>query len=146
MQPSDYSCPGQVVISGEAEAVQRAVELAQKAGAKKCVTLDVGGAFHSPLMRPAESGLREALDSVSFSKPKIPFITNVTGDYAEKTDEIKEMLARQLSNPIQWEASIRRMKDNGITTFVEVGPGKVLAKLVRRIYGKAKIFSTDDMV
>ena len=146
VQPANYNCPGQVVVSGDPEAVQRTVELAEKAGAKKCVALNVSGAFHSPLMRPAESGLREALSRASFSTPKVPFVTNVTGDYADETDEIREMLVQQLSSPIQWEASIRRMKDDGITAFVGVGPGKVLAKLVRRCYSEARIFSTDDMV
>jgi [acyl-carrier-protein] S-malonyltransferase len=144
--PANYNCPGQVVISGEERAVRRAVELAQKAGAKKCIALNVSGAFHSPLMRPAESGLRMALNSVPFSKPKTPFIANVTGDYVEGSDEIREMLALQLSNPIQWEASIRRMTNDGITAFVEVGPGRVLAGLVRRIYRQAEIFSTDDLI
>ena len=146
VQPANYNCPGQIVISGEEKAVQLTVELAQKAGVKRCIALSVSGAFHSPLMRPAESGLREILGSVPFSKPEVPFIANVTGDYLEEPEEIKEMLALQLSNPIQWEASINRMIDDGIANFLEVGPGKVLAGLVRRIYRKAKISSTDDMV
>ena len=146
VRPANYNCPGQVVISGEKEAVQKAAELAQKAGAKRCLSLDVSGAFHSVLMCSAESGLREALSSASFSRPRIPFIANVTGDYVEEPEEIREMLALQLSNPIQWEASVRRMMDDGITTFVEVGPGKVLAGLVRRIYREAEISSTDDLI
>jgi [acyl-carrier-protein] S-malonyltransferase len=146
VQPANYNCPSQFVISGEEKAVQQAVELAQKAGAKKCVTLKVSGAFHSPLMKPAELGLRKALSNIKLSKPKIPFIANVTGDYVEEPEKIREMLALQLSSPIQWEASMRRMVDDGITTFVEVGPGKVLAGLMRRIYREAKISSTDNMI
>jgi [acyl-carrier-protein] S-malonyltransferase len=146
VQPANYNCPGQFVISGEEKAVQQAVELAQKAGAKKCVTLKVSGAFHSPLMKPAELGLRKALSNIKLSKPKIPFIANVTGDYVEEPEKIREMLALQLSSPIQWEASVRRMVDDGITTFVEVGPGKVLAGLMRRIYREAKISSTDNLI
>jgi len=144
--PANYNCPSQVVISGEKEAVQKAVQLAQKAGARKCITLNVSGAFHSVLMRPAESGLREVLNGIPFSRPKIPFVANVTGDYVEEPEEIRENLALQLSNPIQWEASIRRMIGDGITTFVEVGPGKVLAGLVRKIYREAEISSTDDLL
>lgn len=156
--PANYNCPGQIVVSGEEKAVQRAVELAQKAGAKRCIALDVSGAFHSPLMCSAELGLRSVLSSVSFSKPRIPFIANVTGDYVEEPEQIKENLALQLSNPIQWEASISRMLDDGITTFTEVGPGKVLAGLARRISRsegvcaqgrapvKAEILSTDDLI
>ena len=146
VQPANYNCPGQVVISGEEKAVQQVVELAEKAGAKKCVALKVSGAFHSPLMNPAEIGLRKALSNMQFSKSKIPFIANVTGGYVEEPEEIKEMLALQLSSPIQWEASIRRMIDDGITTFVEVGPGKVLSGLMRRIYQAAKISNTDSLI
>ena len=146
VQLANYNCPGQIVISGEEKAVQQAVELAQKAGAKKCVTLKVSGAFHSPLMKSAELGLRKALSNIELSKPKIPFIANVTGDYVEEPEKIREMLALQLSSPIQWEASMRRMVDDGITTFVEVGPGKVLAGLMRRIYREAKISSTDNLI
>jgi [acyl-carrier-protein] S-malonyltransferase len=146
VSPANYNCPGQVVISGEEKAVQRAVELAQKAGARGCKTLKVSGAFHSALMFPAESGLREALSGIAFSKPKIPFAANVTGDYLEEPEGIKEMLALQLSRPIQWEASIRRMVDEDINAFVEVGPGKVLSGLVRRIHREAGISNTEDML
>lgn len=146
VKPANYNCPGQVVISGEEKAVQQVAELAKKAGAKRCIALKVGGAFHSPLMQPAELGLRKALGGIRFSKPKIPFIANVTGDYVEEPEEIKEMLALQLSNPIRWEASIRRMIDDGITTFVEVGPGKVLSGLMRRIHREAEISNTDSLI
>ena len=146
VSPANYNCPGQVVISGEEKAIQRAVELAQKAGARGCKILKVSGAFHSALMFPAELGLREALSDITFSKPKIPFVANVTGDYLEEPEEIREMLALQLSHPIQWEASIRRMVDDDINAFVEVGPGKVLSGLVRRIYQEAGISNTEDIL
>jgi len=146
VSPANYNCPGQVVISGEEKAIQRAVELAQKAGARGCRTLKVSGAFHSALMFPAESGLREALSGITFSKPKIPFAANVIGDYLEEPEDIKEMLALQLSHTIQWEASIRRMVDDDINAFVEVGPGKVLSGLVRRIHREAGISNTEDML
>jgi len=144
--PANYNCPGQIVISGEGKAVQQAAELAEKVGAKKCIALKVSGAFHSPLMKSAELGLRKALNSIRLSKPEIPFVANVTGDYVEDPGEIREMLALQLSNPIRWEASMRRMIDDGITDFVEVGPGKVLAGLMRRIHREAKISSTDNLM
>jgi len=146
VQPANYNCPGQVVISGVEKAVKQVAELAKKVGAKKCIALKVSGAFHSPLMNPAELGLRKALSGMRFSKPKIPFIANVTGDYIEEPEEIKEMLALQLSNPIRWEASIHRMIDDGIATFVEVGPGKVLSGLMRRIYREAEISNTDSLI
>lgn len=146
VSPANYNCPGQVVISGQKKAVQRAAELAKEAGAKKCAALKVSGAFHSALMQPAESGLRDVLADVPFSEPKIPFVANVTGDYVETPGEIREMLARQLSSPIRWDSSIRRMLDDGITSFVEVGPGKVLAALMRRISRETEISSTDNMM
>ena len=146
VSPANYNCPGQVVISGEEKAVQRAAELAKEAGAKRCRALKVSGAFHSRLMRPAESGLRKALDHVLFMEPKVLFAANVTGNYVEAPEEIREMLACQLSNPIQWVASICRMVDDGINNFVEVGPGKVLAGLMRRISSEANISSTDNII
>jgi len=144
--PANYNCPGQIIISGEGKAVQWAAELAQEAGAKRCKELNVNGAFHSVLMLSAESGLRKVLNDVSTSKPKIPFIANVTAKYLEEPEKIKETLARQLSNPIQWEASIRRMIDDGITNFVEIGPGKVLTGLMRRICREAEICNSDSLI
>ncbi|MGB9598070.1 MAG: ACP S-malonyltransferase, partial [Candidatus Poribacteria bacterium] len=93
VQPANYNCPGQIVISGQKDAVQKAQELAQKAGAKRCIPLDVSGAFHSPLMRPAEDGLRKVLKEINFSKPAIPFVANVTADYLSDPDELRETLA-----------------------------------------------------
>lgn len=144
IQPANYNCPGQIVISGEKQAVQMASELAQKAGAKRCIPLDVSGAFHSPLMRPAETGLRLALNEVYFSKPSIPFVANVTGNYMQDSKEIKESLALQLTSSIQWEASVSKMVEDGITTFVEFGPGKVLSGLVKKINKDVKAFSSED--
>ena len=143
VQPANYNCPGQIVISGEKQAVQMASELAQKAGAKRCIPLDVSGAFHSPLMRSAETGLNLALSEVSFSKPGIPFVANVTGNYIQDPEEIKESLALQLTSSIQWEASVSKMVEDGITTFVEFGPGKVLSGLVKKINKEVKVFSSE---
>jgi [acyl-carrier-protein] S-malonyltransferase len=144
VQPANYNCPGQIVISGEKQAVQMASELAQKAGAKRCIPLDVSGAFHSPLMRPAETGLSLALNEVSFSKPGVPFVANVTGNYMQDPKEIKESLALQLTSSIQWEASVNKMVEDGVTTFVEFGPGKVLSGLVKKINKDVKVFSSED--
>lgn len=144
VQPANYNCPGQIVISGEKKAVQVASELAQKAGAKRCLPLDVSGAFHSPLMQPAEIWLRQVLSEVSISEPRIPFVANVTGNYMHDPEEIRENLALQLTRSIQWENSVLRMVDSGITTFMEFGPGKVLSGLVRRIHREAKVFSSED--
>ncbi len=146
VQPANYNSPGQIVISGQKDAVQKAQELAQKAGAKRCIPLDVSGAFHSPLMNPAENGLRKVLEKIYFSRPTTPFIANVTGDYLDNPDELKETLARQLTSSVQWEKCILKMVDDGIETFIEFGPGKVLSGLVRRIYQKAKVFNMEEMI
>jgi [acyl-carrier-protein] S-malonyltransferase len=95
-------------------------------------------------MHPAEMGLRKALNEVSFSKPNIPFVANVTGDYIDDPEELKENLALQLTNSIQWETDVLRMVRDGIETFIEFGPGKVLSGLVRRIHQKAKVFSVGN--
>lgn len=146
VQPANYNSPGQIVISGQKDAIQKAQELAQKAGAKRCIPLDVSGAFHSPLMSPAEDGLRKVLNEIQFSKPTIPFIANVTGDYLSDPEEIKEILARQLTNSIQWEKCVLKMTNDSIETFIEFGPGKVLSGLIRRIYQKAKIFNMEEII
>jgi [acyl-carrier-protein] S-malonyltransferase len=146
VSPANFNCPGQVIISGERDAVQRAAELARKAGARMCKALNVSGAFHSALMRPAEAGLRKVLVDVPLSEPRVPFIANVTGEYVEAPEEIRETLACQLSSSIRWEASIRRMIDDGISSFVEVGPGKVLTGLMRRICKEVEISNTDSMI
>ena len=146
VSPANYNCPGQIVISGEKKAVEKAIELAQKAGVKKCIALKVEGAFHSALMLPAESGLREIINQISFSKPQTPFVSNATGDYIEGVEDIKNSLALQLSHSIQWEASIHRIVKDGITNFLEIGPGKVLTGLVRRIHREAKIFNSDELL
>jgi len=142
--PTNYNCPGQIVISGVLPAIEKAMELAKKAGARRCIALDVSGAFHSPLMIHAEIGLRKALDGVSFSKPKVPFVANVTGDYVDDPLEIAGLLALQVSNPIQWESSINRMIDTNIKDFFEFGPGKVLSGMVRKISKEVNVYSSED--
>jgi len=146
VQPANYNSPGQIVISGEKEALKKAGELAKQAGAKLCKTLDVSGAFHSPLMKPAESGLEKAFKSISFLEPDVPFIANITGDYVSNPEMIKQNLALQLSNSVQWENSVRKMLDIVIDAFVEFGPGKVLSGLVRRIDQKSKVFSSESVL
>ncbi len=146
VQPANYNSPGQIVISGETKAVEKAVELAKEAGAKRCIPLDVSGAFHSPLMRTAESDLRKTLSNFSFSIPNIPFISNVTGDYVQNPDDIVELLALQLSSSIQWEAVMKKMLEEGISTFVEFGPGRVLSGIIRRMSKDVKVYSSDDIL
>lgn len=131
--PANFNSPGQVVVSGDTDGVRRGMELAREAGARRVVELEVSGAFHSPLMEPAEEGLRRALESLNFRDPEFPVISNVTAEPVEGGEEARDLLVRQLTSPVRWSASIRRMTDGGVERFVELGPGRVLCGLCRRI-------------
>jgi [acyl-carrier-protein] S-malonyltransferase len=129
---ANYNCPGQVVITGEPEAVREASRLIQEAGAKRVVPLRVSGAFHSALMQPAAEGLRPVLDTAPFADARVPLVSNVDAEPRTDGAGIREALARQITGAVLWEPSVRRMVAEGIDTFIEVGPGKVLAGLIRR--------------
>jgi len=144
VQIANYNCPGQIVISGEFPALEKAISLAQKAKAKKCIPLPVSGAFHSALMKPAEDSLRQVIQDVPIAKPEIKFIANVTGDYVYEPERIRELLVSQVTNSVQWELSIRNMIGDGITKFVEIGPGRVLSGMVRRINRKVDVFNVAE--
>jgi [acyl-carrier-protein] S-malonyltransferase len=130
--PANFNSPGQVVISGDVEAVERAMAAAPAAGAKKVVPLSVSGAFHSPLMAPAEEGLRQALISVSMRDPRFPVHSNVTADRVRDAETARDLLVRQLTSPVRWSASVAAMVERGTDRFLELGPGSVLAGLNRR--------------
>jgi [acyl-carrier-protein] S-malonyltransferase len=132
VQIANYNCPGQIVIAGERKALENATALAEAENAR-CISLSVNGAFHSSLMKPAALNLQKVIKDFSISKPEIKFIANVTGNYFSEPEQIRNILISQITSPVQWEASIRRMISNGVATFIEVGPGKVLSGLVRRI-------------
>jgi [acyl-carrier-protein] S-malonyltransferase len=131
--PANYNSPGQLVISGDVPTVERAMELAKAAGARKAVRLNVSGAFHSPLMQVAEAGLAAQLEDATFELPRFPVVSNVSAQPVTDPDEARRLLVRQLTSPVRWTASMRTMLDNGITRFVEVGPGTVLGGLLRRV-------------
>lgn len=135
--PANLNSHGQVVISGDTGAVERATELARTAGAKKVVGLNVSGAFHSPLMRPAEEGLRERLDTVIFGRSVFPVVSNVTARPVVDPGEAKRLLVEQLTSPVQWAACVGAMIDAGADRFLELGPGRVLTGLNRRNAGGA---------
>lgn len=139
--PANYNCPGQLVISGAIEAVHAACEKLKEAGAKRAVLLPVGGAFHSPLMEPAREELASAIEATTFNTPDCPIYQNVTTTAIVNPDEIKKNLIRQLTAPVKWTQSIRQMVEDGVTSFVEVGPGKVLQGLVKKIDPNAKAAS-----
>ncbi len=134
---ANYLCPGNLVVSGEKPAVAKAVELAEAAGGKT-ITLTVAGAFHTSIMQPADQKLAEALASVVLQKPRIPVVSNVDAAVHWEPEEIRQLLVRQVVNPVRWEDSIRWLLTQGVTEFTEVGPGKVLAGLLKRIDRKVK--------
>jgi [acyl-carrier-protein] S-malonyltransferase len=131
--PANYNSPGQLVISGDVPTVERAMELAKAAGARKAVRLNVSGAFHSPLMQVAEAGLAAQLEDATFELPRFPVVSNVSAQPVTDPDEARRLLVRQLTSPVRWTASMRTMLDSGISRFVEVGPGTVLGGLLRRV-------------
>jgi [acyl-carrier-protein] S-malonyltransferase len=130
--PANFNSSGQVVVSGDVSAVERFMEMAREAGAKRVVPLNVSGAFHSPLMAVAEEGLAEFLDSVEFESSAFPVVSNVTAAPVEGGDEARGLLVRQLTSPVRWTQSIQTMVDSGVDRFLELGPGNVLAGLNRR--------------
>ncbi len=131
--PANYNCPGQLVISGEVEAVNLACEALKEAGARRALVLPVGGAFHSPLMEPAREELAEAIEQTGFTDPSCPVYQNVTTIAESDSDSIKQNLIAQLTAPVKWTQSVQNMVADGAKSFVEVGPGKVLQGLVRKI-------------
>jgi len=131
--PANYNCPGQLVISGEIEAINKACDVMKEKGAKRALVLPVGGAFHSPLMEPAREELAEAIKNTTFNEPNCPIYQNTTAKAVNKADEIKENLIAQLTAPVKWTQTIQQMIADGATEFTEVGPGKVLQGLMRKI-------------
>lgn len=130
---ANYNSPQQTVISGDVAAVERAGEFAREAGAKMVQPLPVSGAFHSPLMADAEAGLREAVEAVEFRDPEFPVVSNVTAEPVSDADTARNTLVRQLTAPVRWAEGVERIRGEGIVDFVELGPGKVLTGLLRRI-------------
>ena len=135
---ANYNCPGQLVISGEIDAINRACEAMKEAGAKRALVLPVGGAFHSPLMEPAREELAAAIENTHFSKPNCPIYQNVTASAVINENEIKTNLISQLTAPVRWTQSVQQMITDGANLFTEVGPGNVLQGLVKKINREAQ--------
>jgi len=135
---ANYNCPGQLVISGEIEAISTACEALKDAGARRALVLPVGGAFHSPLMEPAREELASAIENTTFSKPNCPIYQNVTANAVINEADIKTNLISQLTAPVRWTQSVQQMITDGATLFTEVGPGKVLQGLVKKINREAQ--------
>jgi [acyl-carrier-protein] S-malonyltransferase len=139
VQAANFNSPGQIVISGSANGVHKAMELAKSHGAKLVKELTVSGAFHSPLMESARMGLKSALDKTNINDARVPVYANVTAKPMRSSDDIRNMLFQQLTNPVRWEESVASMCADGAVAFTEIGPGKVLQGLVKRINSNVKI-------
>lgn len=142
---ANLNCPGQIVISGKKECVEKAMLLATEKGARKAMPLKVSGGFHSSLMKEAAGLFKAELDKVEFSSPQIGVVSNVTAEYEKSPDEIKINLVRQLFSPVRWEESIRRIASQGVDVFYEIGPGKVLKGLLRRIDSNLKVHNIEKI-
>ncbi|MBR0335297.1 MAG: ACP S-malonyltransferase, partial [Alistipes sp.] len=138
---ANYNCPGQTVISGSVEAVTAACEALKAAGARRCMTLAVGGAFHSPLMEQARQSLAEAISQTAFRAPHCPIYQNVDAQPYTDPERIKQNLILQLTSPVRWSQTIERMVNDGVTTFTEIGTGTVLQGLIRKIAPEVEVES-----
>jgi [acyl-carrier-protein] S-malonyltransferase len=139
--PANYNCPGQIVISGSNKGVDMACEKLTEAGALRAIKLNVGGAFHSPLMEPAKLELEEAIHSTTVSKPICPIYQNVTSQVVSNPDIIKRNLIAQLTAPVKWTQTVNQMLRDGATSFTEVGPGRVLSGLIKKVNRQVEITS-----
>lgn len=142
---ANYNCPGQIVISGKAEAVQTAGEACKEAGAKRVIPLKVSGPFHSKLLTNAGKQLREALDKAEIRENFVPYIANVTADYVTEQSQVKPLLECQIYSPVRWQQTIERMLADGVDEFVELGPGKTLSGFIKKINRNVKVCNIDKM-
>lgn len=138
---ANYNCPGQIVITGKKEGVERAAELLKENGAKRVLPLNVSGPFHSSMLKEAGQELEKILENQEISPLKIPYVTNVTGDFVHEEREIKPLLSRQISSPVKWQQSVENMILNGVDTFVEIGPGRTLNGFIRKINRDVSVYS-----
>lgn len=144
VQPANLNCPGQIVISGTKAGVEKACEQLKEAGARRAILLDVSGPFHSSLMEPAAGKLRQTLSTINITDTKIPIVANVNAQVIEGNTEIPQLLVEQLYSPVLWEDSIRTMIEQGVTEFIECGPGKVLSGLIRKIDRSVNVWPVYD--
>jgi [acyl-carrier-protein] S-malonyltransferase len=131
--PANLNSPQQIVVSGDQRAVERVIELAESAGAKRAMRLQVGAAFHSPMMEPVQRQLAQEMESIVFGDPRVPIAANATGRLVHTGEEVRRALIDQIASPVQWEGCVRTLVANGCDTFLELGPGRVLGGLVRQI-------------
>lgn len=144
VEPANYNSPGQIVIAGSTPAVTKAVELAREYGAKRAMLLSVSGPFHSSLLQPASDKLAAALEQVSLKQASVPVMSNVSAELAAAPHEMRENLIRQVSSAVLWQQSVARLIELGVTTFVEIGPGKVLSGLIKKIDKNVAVLNISD--
>jgi len=145
IEPANFNCPGQVVVAGEVKAVEKAMEIAKEAGAKRAMLLPVSAPFHCSLLKPAGEKLAVELEKIELRDMNIPVVTNVTAEYILDKTKVKDLLIRQVSSPVLFEMSVRRMIDDGVDTFVEIGPGKTLIGFVKKINKDVKTLNVEDL-
>ncbi|MFC2010842.1 ACP S-malonyltransferase [Chloroflexota bacterium] len=141
---ANFNCPGQLVISGAEENLPKATDLAKARGASRTIPLQVSGAFHTPLMQPAVDGMSEIIATLNFHDPTVPIIANTTAQPLTAAEQVKAELINQLSNGVQWQRSIEYMIDDGVSTFIEIGPGKVLSGMIKRINKEVNTLNIGD--
>ncbi len=142
---ANFNCPGQIVVSGEVDAVSKCCEFAKEMGAKRAIMLDVSAPFHCSLLTGAGDKLAKEMENVEVSDMNIPVITNVTAEYINSKDDIKPLLIKQVSSSVLWEDSIRKMIADGVDTFIEIGPGKALTGFMKKIDKDVRVFNVEDM-
>lgn len=138
---ANYNCPGQIVITGKKEAVEAANEKLKLQGAKRCLMLNVSGPFHSEFLKDAGEKLYSYMENVELSELKIPYVTNVTAEYVNDSNDIKDLLKKQVSSSVKWQQSVEKMIENGVDTFYEIGPGKTLAGFIKKINADVKVIN-----
>ena len=138
---ANYNCPGQIVITGFAQGVEKASEVLLKAGAKRVLPLKVSGPFHSPMMKEAGEKLEQVLQEIELSPLRIPYVTNVTAEYVKEIGDTRKLLKEQVASSVRWQQSMERMIADGVTTFIEIGPGRTLAGFLKKISRDAKVIN-----
>ena len=142
---ANYNCPGQVVITGENKGIEKLSKSLKEMGARRIIPLKVSGAFHSPLLEDAGKKFLESLKGVAIHNPKIPYVSNVTGEYVYDNSTIKDLLSKQVYSPVLWQQSVEKMIDSGIDTFIEIGPGNTLSSFVKKINSTCKLINVDKV-
>lgn len=145
VEAANLNCPGQIVVAGEMKAVERVIEICKGKGAKRCILLPVSAPFHTKMLRVAGEKLSVELNKVTFNDIKIPVVTNVTAEYVYDKNVVMDLLIRQVSSPVLWEKSVRRMISEGVDTFIEIGPGKALSGFVKKINKEVKTLNVEDL-